>query len=139
MKRFIKDWLINFALIILAATILPAILSGNWSAVKNIFEILGVTLIIRLLLLLTSRMSPKWPILQYIVEIGMVITVVLLSGLGLGWFTPKYMWIFIIAVLAVCIPAYWLDIARNQRDVEYINEKIRQRRGKNRRNQNYDN
>lgn len=130
MKRFIKDWLVNYALIVVVSAFLPALLCNNWLSLKGTLEMLGVTLVIRLLLLLTSRMNPKWPIVQYIVEIGMVMTVVLLSGYGLGWFTPSYIWAFALAVLAVCVPAYWLDIARDRRDVAYINEKIRQRREK---------
>lgn len=138
MKNFIKDWLANFALIVLCINIVSFIINRNWSNVSFILELFFVTLLIRLLQILTNKFTSNYPILEYLLEFGMVSSIVFIFGRLFGWYTVNEMWfIFVIIIIAYTI-AYVLDLTKTSRDVAYINEQIKKIR-MNQRSTHHDN
>ncbi len=127
MKNFIKNWLVNFALIVLFINFVSLIVDRDWGSVSHIFELFFVTLLIRLLQIFTSKFVSYYPILEYLLELGVVITVVFSCGWLFGWKMDMW-WLILIIITAVYGAAYGLDLARANRDIEYINEQIKRRR-----------
>ncbi|MCL2703916.1 MAG: hypothetical protein FWE91_09965 [Defluviitaleaceae bacterium] len=130
MKKFIKDWLMNFAIIVIVLYVFDFILYGQGGNKVFIFQLLFVTLLIRLLAKLTSKfISLYYPVLEYLLEFAMVNIVVLGSGLLLKWFRLENIWHPILVIAVVYAAAFVLDLTRTNRDIAFINEQIKRRRG----------
>lgn len=127
MKTFIKDWLVNFALIVLSVDGVFFIVNRSWENISFNVELLFVTLLIRLLLILTGKFTSRYPILEYLLEFGTVTTVVLGIGWLLGWYNIDHMWLIIVIIAIVYTTGYVLDLTNANRDIAYINEQIKQR------------
>ena len=129
MKKFIKNWLMNFALILISINIVSFALDRNWNHVSFVFELLFVTLMIRLIQILTNKFSSRYPILEYMLEFAMVTAIVFGFGWLFGWIGKNW-WHNLIVIIIVYAAAYVLDLTRTKRDISYINEQIKIRRMK---------
>lgn len=131
MKKFMQGLLVNFALVVLGAHIISSAIFNDWAHSKYIIELLLVTVVIRLLLLLTNRFSSRYPVLEYLLEFGMVLAVVLGFGWMFGWYGLDYLWAMFMIVTAVYAAVYAVGLGRIRRDVAFINEQITLRKKEN--------
>ncbi|MGL6201373.1 MAG: hypothetical protein ACRC3H_20820 [Lachnospiraceae bacterium] len=128
MKRFINNWLANYALIFICINAFSLVVYGNWESTLFYFQLLFVTLVIRLLQLLTDKFTSHYPILEYLLELGMVIAVVLAAGWLFRWYSAIGMWPILVTIAVTYIVAYVLELTRTSRDIAYINEQIKRKR-----------
>ena len=129
MKKFVKNWLMNFALILISINIVSFAINRNWNQVSFVFELLFVTLMIRLIQVLTNKFSSRYPILEYMLEFAMVTAIVFGFGWLFGWIGKNW-WHLLIVIIIVYAAAYVLDLTRTKRDISFINEQIKIRRMK---------
>lgn len=130
MKNFVKDGLVNFALIVLGAYIIPSIMGYGWEHSINILQLLMVTFLIRLLQLLTSKFVSRYPILEYLLELGMILAVVLGFGWLFKWYDIDRLAAIVLTVIVIYAAAFALDLTKTRRDVGFINDQIKLRREK---------
>lgn len=128
MKKFIQALLVNFALVVLCAHVFPSIINNDWPHSKLILELLFVTVVIRLLLLLTNKFSSHYPILEYLLELGMILAVVLGFGLLFRWYDLAHLWMLVAIVVAVYAAVYAVGVGKIRRDVAFINKQIKLRK-----------
>ena len=129
MKKFINDWLANFALIVLLGCIALLLMDHASSVVAAFFlQLLLVTLVIRLLQLLTTKFISNFFAFEYLVEFAMVVVVVLSGAWLFNWHHFFKIWFILLMIAVVYIIAIILDLTRTNRDVNYINEQIKQAR-----------
>jgi hypothetical protein len=128
MKKFIQALLVNFALVVLGAHIFPSIINNDWARSKFVLELLLVTVVIRLLLLLTNKFSSHYPILEYLLELGMILAVVLGFGWLFRWYDLARLWMMVAIVVAVYAAVYAVGIGKMRRDVAFINKQIKLRK-----------
>jgi hypothetical protein len=128
MKEFIKKFLINFGMILIAAFLVPAIVNNDWDLFFAVMRIFGVVLVIHLGQLLTNRFTSDYHILELGLEFVMVLGVVLVFGWFFQWYTLKTIWMMPLMVVPVYVAAYILDITRTRRDMEFINTQIKRRK-----------
>jgi hypothetical protein len=128
MKKFINDWLVNFALVVLGVFGVFFIAHRNGDDLFFILELLLTTLLIRLLQMLTGKFTSRYPMLEYLLEFGMVVSVVLGSGWVFGWYNFESIWLIIVVIAIVYMAGYVLDLTKANRDIMYINEQIKRRR-----------
>lgn len=126
-KKLIQKSLILAALIMLAAYTVPAIFYGGWKDTLFLYELLLVSGLICVAQLVTNLFKSNYLILEIALEYLMVILIVGIFGLLFGWYKLTYLWIVLVYVTPVYIIGYLLDLGRTRRDVEFINERIRQR------------
>jgi hypothetical protein len=122
-----KNWLMNFALILISINIVSFAINRNWNQVSVVFELLFVTLMIRLIQILTNKFSSRYPILEYMLEFAMVTAIVFGFGWLFGWIGKNW-WHLLIVIIIVYAAAYVLDLTRTKRDISFINEQIKIRR-----------
>jgi hypothetical protein len=128
MKKFTQNLLGNYALIVLGAHVLPSVFQGDWLLSKYILELFIITVIIRLLMLLTDRFQSRYPILEYTLELGMVLAVVLGIGWMFEWYYTEHIPQMVITIVAVYVAVYAVGIGKIRHDVNFINEQIKRRR-----------
>ncbi len=128
MKNFFKNLLINFAIVVIVANIVPAIFNGSWDSSVFILQLLLMMVVVRLGQLLTNLFTSKYRILEIGLELLMVMTVVLAFGWLFNWYTLAYIWMMPLMVVTVYIFAYILDIARTRKEIEFINTQLRRRK-----------
>ncbi len=128
MKKFIQALLVNFALVVLGAHIVPSIINNDWTHSNFILELLFVTVVIRLLLLLTNKFSSHYPIIEYLLELGMILAVVLGFGWLFKWYDLAHLWMMVAIVVAVYAAVYAMGIGKIRRDVAFINKQIKLRK-----------
>lgn len=131
-KTFIKKSMLLFTLIVLVVYTVQAILQGKWGDTLFLWQLVFVSGLISLAQLLLSKFKSNYYLLEVIIEYVMVCIIVSMAGLALGWFKLYYLWQIFLYITPVYIIGYFLDLCRAKRDVDYINEKIKQRmeRGK---------
>ena len=128
MKIFIKDWLANFALIVLSVYGITSFYNGLYSDLIFILQLFFTTLVIRLLQIPVRKYESRYPFLEYLLEFGMVVAVVLGLGLIFGWHSGKGIPLIILTIIVAYAAAYLLDLTRTNKDIAYINEQIKKRR-----------
>ncbi len=128
MKNFFKDLLINFAIVVIVANIVPSIFNGSWDSSIFILQLLLMMLVVRLGQLLTNLFTSKYRILEIGLELLMVMAVVLAFGWLFHWYTLSYIWMMPLMVVIGYIFAYILDIARTRKEIEFINTQIKRRK-----------
>lgn len=128
MKNFFKNLLINFAIVVIVANIVPAIFNGSWDSSIFILQLLLMMLVVRLGQLLTNLFASKYRILEIGLELLMVMAAVLAFGWLFKWYTLAYIWMMPLMVVIGYIFAYILDIARTRKEIELINTQIRRRK-----------
>lgn len=128
MKNFFRDLLINFAIVVIVATIVPAIFNGSWDLSLFILQLLLMIVVVRLGQLLTNLFTSKYRILEIGLEFLMVIAVVLSFGWLFKWYDLSYIWMMPLMVVIGYVFAYILDIARTKKEIEFINTQIKRRK-----------
>lgn len=131
-KNLIKKSLILSTLIILATFTISSLSQGCWRETTFVWELVFVSGLICMAQLVTNKFKSNYYIIEVSVEYLMVCMIVSLSGLVFGWFHLIYLWQVFIYVTPVYIVGYILELGRTRRDVDFINEQIKQRteRGK---------
>lgn len=128
MKKFIKQCLLIFSLIIIVAFLVPAIVSNKWDDFIVILEFLLITVVARLGLLVINKNINVNRFLEIGLELIMILTLVFAFGWVFKWYTLEYIWM----IPAMVIPAYIvgniLDIIKTRQDVVYINQQIQIRK-----------
>ncbi len=130
MKNFFKDLLINFAIVVIVANIVPSIFNGSWDSSIFILQLLLMMLVVRLGQLLTNLFTSKYRILEIGLELLMVMAVVLAFGWLFKWYDLSYIWMMPLMVVIGYIFAYILDIARTRKEIEFINTQIKRRKAR---------
>lgn len=102
-------------------------LSGFDGTRTTLFELLGVLLVIRLLVLLTARFELRWPILEYLLELGVVLAVVLPAGWLLKWYDMRFFGFMIAIIASVYLVLYIIGAGKARKDAEFINAQIQMR------------
>lgn len=131
-KNMMKKILMLATLINLAGFTISSIISGDWGSTTFLWELFFLSCFICVAQLICNRFKSNYYILEVLVEYLMVVMVVGGTGLLIGWFKISYLWYVFLYVTPVYMIGYFLDLVRTRREVDFINEKIKQRaeRGK---------
>ncbi len=126
-KNFIKKILLLFSLMLLAIYTVQSLIQGLWTNTIFAWQLVILAGLICLAQLLTIQFKSNYYLVEVFVEYLMVCIIVGLEGLTFGWFQFYNLWQILLYVTPVYVIGYFLDLSRTKRDVDYINEKIKQR------------
>lgn len=131
-KNLMKKSLILSTLILLVTFTVTSIRYGSWTDTYFVWEITLTSVLVCLVQLLLDRFKSNYHIAEILLEYAVICAIAGTMGLLFGWFQPQNLWWVLIYVTPVYIIGYFLDLSRTKRDIDYINEKIKQRaeRGK---------
>lgn len=128
MKNFLKRCAVTYPWVIAFSVIIPGFANKNWDVLAFCGQVLVAVVIIFVLQLLTNRFIAKRLLLEIAVEFTMVTAVVYILGWFWKWYTPASAWMMVAIVLPVYVLAYIVGITRTKRDVEFINNCLKQRK-----------
>ncbi len=131
MKKILRDTCLLASLIILAVFGLSIIWSGITAEIKLVFEIFGLALIISVANFIFDEYVSLSIIASYIIKFFLISGIVMLFGFIVGWFFPSNFWMVFIYVGVVLVMGYLLDSFKIKKDIDYINEHIKNRTEKN--------
>lgn len=134
-KNFIKRILVLAALVILTVYTVPSIMYGIRPETIFLWQLILVSGIISIAQLLLDRYKCDYYIIEVLVEYLMVCLIVSVTGLIFGWFEMYYLWKVLLYVTPIYVIGYFLDMVRTKRDVDFINEKIKVRMERGRKNE----
>lgn len=125
---FAKNTLITtgFTLILLAGFAL--VVGGCAIYVKTIFEALLVNVCIQLSYLLTQKIETSYFILDAFIDITSIVIIALLFGKLFDWFISTPAWVLITISIMTYIACFLFQIVRVKDDIDFINEKLSQKR-----------
>lgn len=126
-KNLVQKILMLAALIILAAHTVPSIMNGSWQETSFLWELVLLAGLISITQLIFSRFKSDYYIIEVLVEYFAGCLMVGLAGFLFHWFTLDILWMVFLYVTPVYIIGYFLDLMRTKRDLDFINEKIKQR------------
>ena len=131
MKKILRDTCLLASLIILVVFGLSIIWSGITPEIKLVFEIFALAFILSLVNFLFDEYVSISIIVSYIIKFFMISGIVMLFGFIAGWFFPSNFWMVFIYVGVVLVMGYLLDSFKIKKDIDYINEHIKNRTEKN--------
>lgn len=123
-----KNMLITTGLTLILLACFAFIVGGCAIYVKTIFEALLVNVCIQLSYLLTQKIETPYFILDAFIDITPIIIIVLLFGKLFDWFTSTPAWVLIIISIIAYIACFLFQIVRVKDDIDFINEKLSQKR-----------
>lgn len=127
MKKILRDTCLLASLIILAVFGLSIIWSGITAEIKLVFEIFGLAFIISVANFVFDEYVSLSIIASYIIKFFLISGIVMLFGFIVGWFFPSNFWMVFIYVGVVLAMGYLLDSFKIKKDIDYINEHIKNR------------
>lgn len=127
MKKILRDTCLLASLIILAVFGLSIIWSGITAEIKLVFEIFGLAFIISVANYVFDEYVSLSIIASYIIKFFLISGIVMLFGFIVGWFFPSNFWMVFIYVGVVLVMGYLLDSFKIKKDIDYINEHIKNR------------
>ena len=126
-RKILKDTCILASLMILAVFTISIIWSGMTAEITLVLALFGLALIITTVNFLYDEFLSHSIVVSYIIKFFIFSALVMLFGFIVGWFFPSNFWMAFIYVGIVMALAYVIDAFTVRRDVEYINEHIRER------------
>ena len=131
MKKILRDTCLLASLILLVVFGLSILWSGITPEIKLVFEIFALAFILSLVNFLFDEYVSISIIVSYIIKFFMISGIVMLFGFIAGWFFPSNFWMVFIYVGVVLVMGYLLDSFKIKKDIDYINEHIKNRTEKN--------
>ena len=125
MRKILQDTCILAALMILAVFACSIIWSGVTAEIALVLMLFALALIITVTNYFMDEYLMLPMIASYIVKYFVFTGIVMLFGFIAGWFFPSNFWMAFIYVGIVLILAYAIDAFRISRDIEYINNHIK--------------
>lgn len=126
-RKILKDTCILASLMILAVFTISIIWSGMTAEITLVLALFGLALIITTVNFIYDEFLLHSIVVSYIIKFFIFSAIVMLFGFIVGWFFPSNFWMAFIYVGIVMALAYVIDAFTVRRDVEYINEHIKER------------
>ena len=126
-RKILKDTCILASLMILAVFTISIIWSGMTAEITLVLALFGLALIITTVNFIYDEFLSHSIVVSYIIKFFIFSAIVMLFGFIVGWFFPSNFWMAFIYVGIVMALAYVIDAFTVRRDVEYINEHIKER------------
>ena len=126
-RKILKDTCILASLMILAVFTISIIWSGMTAEITLVLTLFGLALIITTVNFLYDEFLSHSIVVSYIIKFFIFSAIVMLFGFIVGWFFPSNFWMAFIYVGVVMALAYVIDAFTVRRDVDYINEHIKER------------
>lgn len=125
MRKILQDTCILAALMILAVFTCSIIWSGITAEIGLVLLLFALALIITVVNYLFDEYMNLSIIASYVIKYFVFTGIVMLFGFIAGWFFPSNFWMAFIYVGIVLILAYAVDAFKVNRDIDYINEHIK--------------
>lgn len=126
-RKILKDTCILASLMILAVFTISIIWSGMTAEITLVLALFGLALIITTVNFIYDEFLSHSIVVSYIIKFFIFSAIVMLFGFIVGWFFPSNFWMAFIYVGIVMALAYVIDAFTVRRDVDYINEHIKER------------
>jgi len=126
-RKILKDSCILASLMILAVFTISIIWSGMTAEITLVLALFGLALIITTVNFFYDEFLSHSIVVSYIIKFFIFSAIVMLFGFIVGWFFPSNFWMAFIYVGVVMALAYVIDAFTVRRDVDYINEHIKER------------
>lgn len=127
MKKILRDTCILASVMILVVFAVSMIWSGITGEIMLVFQLFGLSFMLAVVNHVYDNMISLPIVYSYLGKYILVSCMVTLFGFIVGWFYRSNFWMAFIYVAIVFIVVYFLDMFATQKDVAYINEKIKER------------
>ncbi len=128
MSDKVKNWLRNVfattAISILCITIVGILTGDATIYIAVVWQTAVANVVIHLGILAVRRLQSIYFLVEILLELGLVIGVILLTGVLCGWFATTPIWMTLVVTLAVFGVACLINIVSIRRDIEEINREI---------------
>ena len=130
MKRILRDTCVLFALTTLSVFVISILWMGFTDEIKLVLYLFGLSFVISVANWFLDEFTSLPIIWNYVVKYIVAATLVLFTGFMVGWFYKSNFWMAFIYVGIVFVFAYLIDAVKAKRDIDYINDKIKNKKQK---------
>lgn len=127
MKKILRDTCILASVMILIVFGVSTIWAGVTQEILLVFQLFGLSLILSVVNHVFDTITSLSIIYSYLVKYILVTCLVIMYGFIAGWFYRTNFWMAFIYVAIVFVFAYFLELFETKKDIDYINEKIKER------------
>ncbi len=127
MKRILRDTCILAAIMIITVFAISILWSGVTAEILLVLELFGLSFLLTLVNHAYDQLVYLPILYSYLVKYLLVTCVVLVFGFVAGWFYRSNFWMVFLYVAIVFVVVYFLDMFAINKDVAYINNRLRER------------
>lgn len=131
LKEILKKTFLFAAIIILVVFFFSFLLIGIKPEILLVFEIFILSFFVTVIQYFVKQVICSYFFVNIMIEYFSVSVFVFLYGYFVEWFFKSNWWMAFVYVAIVYVPAYFLDIAVVNRDIDYINAQLERRRENN--------
>lgn len=130
MKRQCINVFATTGLSLIAISIVALMYKAEFLCISTVFEILGANVFIHLSLFMANKIKYKYLLAELVAGNFMVISVLVIFGFILNWFSYVPIWVLVIMGIAVYFLSLFLNLFRIQQEAKEINDLLRKRDSK---------
>ena len=127
MKKILQNTCILAALMILAVFAISIIWSGITDEIKLVLQLFGLALVISIINYMFDEYTSLSILASYVIKYFAITAVVMIFGFVIGWFYASNFWMAFVYVGVVLVMSYFIDGFKVKKDIEYINQQIKER------------
>ena len=127
MKRQCVNVFATTGLSLILISIVALMYKAEFLCISTVFEVLGVNVFIHSGFFMVNKAEYKYWLTELMAGNFMVISVLVISGFLLNWFSYVPIWVLVIMGIAVYFLSSFLNLFRMQHEAEEINDLLRKR------------
>lgn len=130
MKKKITGCLTTTALSILILGIVALLSGGHFLCIETVYQILLANILIHVLVFVIQKFESPYFLVEISLEIGGILLILLGLGYIFSWYESVSVLTLIIIGVLVYVFGCLIEIFHIQNDLDYINDKLEQKRKK---------
>ena len=127
MKRQCVNVFATTGLSLIVISIVALMYKAEFLCISTVFEVLGVNAFIHLGLFMANKVDYRYWLAELMAGNFMVVSVLVIFGFLLNWFSYVPIWVLIIMGIAVYFLSSFLNLFRMQHEAKEINDLLRKR------------
>jgi hypothetical protein len=128
MKDFLRNVFATTGITIILLVTIGTLIGGDQLFFSAVFQSLVVNILIHAGLIFINRIESKYSILESALKIGYIFLIIIPAGILCKWFeTMPFLAVIIIGLLVYFIGCF-INIARINNDIKFINRRLAERK-----------
>lgn len=128
MLKFIRNTLFTTGLSLSLLACFAAFSGGSCIFVNTIFQCLAANACLHIGLMVTTHFTSRFMFVETLVDVLVCTIIILLFGLGFGWFSSTPPVVLVLMVIAVYVISSFVRMHYIREEAKDINERLKKRR-----------
>jgi len=128
MKKTIINIMFTSSAVLILFAVYALIVNIEYIYIRSIFEILGANIVIHSGFFFVNKFESRYVFLEYLLDILYISFVLGIFTIFFKWYIYVPIWLMFIMIIAIYLFCIMLNIAKNRKTAEKMNELLQKRK-----------